>query len=869
MRFAFPGLLACVESKATVVTPTRLLASAANQQFIRNELNRGHTSWERPAIYSLSAWLAHCWEEVRFEVPGLPLLLSAPQERVLWQEIIQRDNRTLFDVSGMAAMAMRAARLTAEWHIPLHHEAWSEHEDASHFQRWYEVFRTTCRENNWATRADVWKLLPDWIAEGNCRTVSTVFVGFENPLPALRSLVDSHPELFRLESFENMAPVNSVPAKAFDTFAEEFDYAARWARAAFEQQRLQSIAVFIPNLQQHRLVVAHAFQQVLYPAAALRPVLGGAPEQRSSVFHVHASAPLSEDPLVAGALLMLELAQQPISISDAGAVLRSPFLAGAAKEQNARALADVGLRKKRTLDVSLRDLEWASRNCPRLARLWSRINEVLSAKRIRAEFSYWSEFAGRLLKETGWPGDGDLNEADQSAIEAWENALADLATLDLVSEPVSWEEATAHLRGLLPSCGEIGTWDSPIQILDAIEAAGLQFEAAMLCGLSDDTWPPRVEYGSPLIPLKLQRACGMPGSTPQSARAERDRVTRALFGTTPVLFATYLKDSSSALHGFAEQEKSPHIWNGKTPWQSYRTAELQQLEDSRAPAFVPDGVTRGGTGLIRAQSQCPFRAFAEYRLRAHTLEDGSLGMDPLARGTTLHRALELVWRRLQSSEVLQAISPGELQCLIKDAIHEAVRPDDSSGLRRVLTAVERERLEDLILEWLAVERTRVQPFTVEFVEEKRVVELAGLPLEVRLDRVDRLKTGHTLLLDYKSGKQTKGKLECPRPDEPQLLVYAATVDDHVDGVILAQLQARDCKAAGFTREKQFDRKTVEVKGRNWSEFLDGARQEVVDIATQFRSGWAAVDPSKGACEFCRSKSLCRVCENSPVEAEIE
>jgi probable DNA repair protein len=805
---------------------------------------------------------------MRFAVPGLPLLLSTPQERVLWQEIIQRENRTLFDVSGMAAMAMRAARLTAEWHIPLHSEAWTEHEDASHFQRWYEIFRTKCRDNNWATRADVWELLPAWIAKRNRRAVRTIFVGFDNPVPALRSLVESDPELFRLENFESVPPVNCVPATAFESFAEELDYAARWARAKFEEQRHQSVAVFIPNLQQHRSTVERVFQHVLYPAAALRPVLGSTRE-KASVFHIAGTVPVADHPLIAGALLMLELARPPISVSDAGAILRSPFLAGAAEERNARALADVGLRRKRTLDASLRDLEWASRNCPRLAPLWSRINEVLSAKPSRAEFSYWSEFAGRLLKETGWPGDGDLNEEDQSAIDAWEDGIADLATLDLVSAAVTWDEAIAHLRELLPSGGEIGTWDSPIQILDATEAAGLQFEAAIFCGLSDDTWPPRVEYGSPLIPLKLQRACGIPGSTPQSARAERERLTRALFGAAPVLFATYLTGSSSALHGFEEQDKNLLIWNGKTPWESYLAVELEQLEDSQAPPFVADGVARGGTGLIRAQSQCPFRAFAEYRLRAHALEDGSLGMDPLARGTTLHKALELVWRRLKSSEALHAVSPSELQCLVRDAIHEAVRTDESSGLRRVLTAVERERLEELILEWLAVERARVQPFTVEFVEEKRAVELAGLPLDVRLDRVDRLKTGHALLLDYKSGKQTKGKLECPRPDEPQLLVYAATVDDRVDGVILAQLQARDCKAAGFTREKQFDRRTVEVKGRDWSKFLDDARQEVAEIATQFRSGWAAVDPSKGACEFCRTKSLCRVCENSPVEAETE
>jgi RecB family exonuclease len=273
--------------------------------------------------------------------------------------------------------------------------------------------------------------------------------------------------------------------------------------------------------------------------------------------------------------------------------------------------------------------------------------------------------------------------------------------------------------------------------------------------------------------------------------------------------------------------------------------------------------------LIKAQSQCPFRGFAEYRLRARALEDASLGMDALTRGTKLHAALELVWRELKTSEKLQAMPPRELTCLVRNAICQAVQCDERGGLPTLLTAVERERLEALILEWLEVERTRVQPFSIESLEDKRTVDLAGLLVDVRLDRVDRLRSGRALLIDYKSGKQTKNKLQCPRPDEPQLLVYAATADDDVDGVILAQLQARDCRAAGFTREKQFDRRTVEIKGRDWDEFLEAAKKEVAALAGQFRSGWAAVDPRNGACEFCRLKPLCRVNENALAELDPE
>lgn len=872
MRFVFPGLLSCAERKITVVTPSPLLAAIANQQFVASELAKGHASWESSLIYSLNAWLARCWQEARFATPGVPVLLSHAQEKFLWQQIIQREHPALLDLSGMAQIAMRAARIAADWHIPMRDEAWNEYEDASHFHYWHNEFRRICTQNNWATRADVWRLLPDWISQDAYRPGETVFAGFENVFPVLRSLIEFAPEVFRIETLENLAAPNCVAASRFENLAGEVEHAARWARAELEIYPSRSIAVLIPDLAKNRSLANYSFEQVFYPAAALQLAGKNAVVRRSRAFHIHAAKPLEKRPLIAGALLILELAALRMSVADAGSILRSPFLTGANQERSARASADVLLKRNRGLDVSLRELEWASRDCPLLKRVWLQVRQVLTERRDLGEFSHWSEFAGRLLKATGWPGGGQLTESEQELVDIWEDALADLSSLDLVSQPVTWETALRHLRDVLPMGDETGDWDSPVQVLDSTEAAGLHFDSAMICGLSDDCWPPSIEYGSPLIPVKLQRSCGVPGSTPQSARSERERLIRGLMRVAPVVSATYSNHLSPAAQAFVEiraSENSDSIWRGTTPWQAFRPAALEELDDSQGPCFVFQGVARGGTGLIKAQSQCPFRAFAEYRLRANAIEDGSLGMDPLARGTTLHRALELVWRELQTSARLQSMPESDLACLVKEAVQQAVRIDEGGGLQSVLGAVERERLQDLILEWLEVEGARTQPFAVEFVEEKRSVELAGLQMEVRLDRVDRLQNGRALLIDYKSGKQTKNRLLCPRPDEPQLLVYAASAGDDVDGIVLAQLQARDCRAAGFTREKQFERKTVDVKGRNWDQFLDEARQEVSLLAKQFRSGWAAVDPHNSACEFCRTKPLCRISENARVEREAE
>jgi ATP-dependent helicase/nuclease subunit B len=138
-----------------------------------------------------------------------------------------------------------------------------------------------------------------------------------------------------------------------------------------------------------------------------------------------------------------------------------------------------------------------------------------------------------------------------------------------------------------------------------------------------------------------------------------------------------------------------------------------------------------------------------------------------------------------------------------------------------------------------------------------------------MDRIDRLTNGKLLLIDYKSGKQSREKLKCPRPPEPQLLVYAAAAGEDVDGVLFGELKPRELRAVGFSREKHFDSSSITVMGKGWDTYLRTAQAEVHRIALEFVSGHAAVEPLRGACQYCRIKPLCRVNESCGGEQEPE
>ncbi len=308
-------------------------------------------------------------------------------------------------------------------------------------------------------------------------------------------------------------------------------------------------------------------------------------------------------------------------------------------------------------------------------------------------------------------------------------------------------------------------------------------------------------------------------------------------------------------------------WQGRSTRQSLISADLERLEDTKAPPYRPGERSLGGTGLIKDQSQCPFRAFAVRRLNARSPEDGSFGLDSRDRGGFVHKALSIVWDQLKTQEGLQTIAPLELRFLVADAVKAAIPSREKGPLHQQLSLAEIDRLEEIVLTWLEVERARKQPFQVEATEQKRVLDIAGLHLDIRIDRVDRLRNGKCLLIDYKSGDTSAANLNKERPKEPQLLVYAAAMRNEVDGVFFGQLKPRDAELVGYARELHIAGQKPPGKDLSWDDYLQDRIEIVERLAESFVAGEAAVDPLPGACDYCEVKPLCRINERRCAQAE--
>src|SRR5439155_20313089 len=159
---------------------------------------------------------------------------------------------------------------------------------------------------------------------------------------------------------------------------------------------------------------------------------------------------------------------------------------------------------------------------------------------------------------------------------------------------------------------------------------------------------------------------------------------------------------------------------------------------------VKPGKMRGGTRVLADQAMCPFRAFARWRLGAEEMEEPAPGLDARDRGKLLHALMREIWTRVRSHSNLNK----DLSTVIAQSAATAVK---EMGLEGRFAELERERLARLAREWLEVESRRA-PFEVLHVEQQRELNVAGMKLDSRIDRMDRLVGGDSghVLIDRKS-----------------------------------------------------------------------------------------------------------------------
>jgi ATP-dependent helicase/nuclease subunit B len=826
---------------ATLVTASRRLARALRERTNVAERARGRAVWSPPTILSWAAWLDELWTELIFSGAADAVRLDENQERAVWERAIRSSEgaSALLDVAATAGACAWSWKLMQDWRIDAAAVRTHATEDSEAFLVWAREFDSICRREGWIDGTRSVELLPSPLAG------PVVLAGFDELTPQQES--------FLAGSQVSVAAPASVKPRAVRTAFEDRDAeiaaAARWARSLAESGATD-IAVLFPDLAEIRPRVERTFLQVF-----------GRP-----AFNIAASPALDSYPLVSAALLALELAPESSEFALVSRLLRSPFLDGGDTEWTARAKLDAELRRFGSDRVSVARLALlAERGCPQLAALlagWRSERESVPAAQAPDR---WARTFSSLLAKLGWPGERALASAGYQTVAKWREMLSGFARLGVVIPEMTYSEALARLRRLAAATEfQPETGAAPVQILGLLETSGMEFGHLWIAGLDDERWPAPARP-APFLPVALQRLRGMPRSSPERMLAFAQRTTGRLLASAPDIVVSYARRD-------ADRELAPSplildIPEDQIDLPSYplypdvvrESSLLESIEDHTAPPFS-DAAAPGGTRVFEFQAQCPFRAFAELRLGAEPLETPAPGLDPAERGTLVHRALEAVWGALKSHQRLCACGEAELAAIVRASIAPAMDwiAAKRGTLPAKLAAIERVRIERLVLEWLAIERQRASFTVVEF-ESARRAEAGGVLCKVKVDRVDRLDDGREVIIDYKTGRQTVRAWEGDRPDAPQLPLYAISHAQPVAAVLFGQVRVGE---TGFKGYAAGDGVAPGAETREMDSVLDGWRTALDRLGADFRAGVANVDPKDArACRRCSLAPLCRFAES--------
>jgi ATP-dependent helicase/nuclease subunit B len=243
----------------------------------------------------------------------------------------------------------------------------------------------------------------------------------------------------------------------------------------------------------------------------------------------------------------------------------------------------------------------------------------------------------------------------------------------------------------------------------------------------------------------------------------------------------------------------------------------------------------------------------------------------MERGTLVHRVLAQAWAQLKTRSALDAIGDAELATLLGQAAQEAVariRRDRPTTLSGRFADIERLRLVRLARAWLDQEKAR-SDFAVVATEDKRHVEIGGLSLSARLDRVDEVHDGRRIIIDYKTGVTSVGTWLGERPDEPQLPLYLVAAETEAVAVAFAQVKTGNMRFAALARDadllpgvKAFADSRYRDRHGSWQEVVAAWRADLARIAAGFAGGDAEVDPKRypDTCRYCDLKPFCRIYE---------
>jgi probable DNA repair protein len=811
------------DASSHVVTASGRLARVLTAAHDELQLSAGKVAWESAAIRSFPDWLG------RLAATGLPsrqpTWISAQQSRVLWQNIIRREIRDpLVNVATLTRLAQDAWKKLHDWRVPFDEFLPSAGgQDQRIFARVASAYRDTLRERGWVDDAMAGAYVLRCLGNGELELPERItLAGFDRLTPLVEAILDAA----RVRGVTVAEAASDISADIVQcSYADadaEMRAAGAWARATLLSEPESSVAIVVSDLARDAERVARLIREGFVPGWQY-----GNDDSANSI-DVSYGRRLSEYPAIQVALLLLSWTQRELYGADVSVLLRTAFLGKSGA--GGRARLELSLRKSPDRPWNpgaLRRALEGRDESPDAVDWLRRLEEFDGVRRQllgRAPPSHWAQQFESVLSGFGWPGTSSLDSRDFQLVNRWRDLLNDLSRLAAVSPSISAGEACTELAAIAAdTIFQPETENAVFQVLGPLEAAGMLFDRLWVTGLTTEHWPPP---GSPLplVSRSLQRKYGMPDSDPLDTAAYAQRVLSRLAGSARHCVLSHAKyDDDAELSPAAFTESLDVLDGPEDPgWHASDLAVsglTRTLAQDPVPEIGPGDSIAGGAATIQRQITEPFAAFVYGRLGVSTIQALVTGLSPMLRGNLMHDAAFRLYRDGASTRQLLDWQQDELNARIEQAVdgvlhHYRRNPDP---VLHELLELERERLAVLLEELVRIDCQR-EDFEIDAVEASLDLELAGLSLGLRVDRIDRYEDGSIAILDYKTGARRRFVDAAGEPREVQLIVYASAVDAPIAELGLYNIDSRETGIDGAGR--------ASMGAEAWTEWLDEWRTRI-------------------------------------------
>lgn len=857
-----------------------ITANERLSRYLHHTLKPPQSVWASPPIVSLQHWYRNIYSHCLRTLKDVPRLLTPLQSRTIWshslQSILAERQCSFLSPERMVDELETAFERALLWELDWRDSLVIQTPESELFQSCVEKVLGQCQKKGWLLPAQ----LPAYLNQSDLSNAyppktCLILFGFQELPPLSLRLLNK----FQAYDVDWQQKIPSPKVASLYCYqapdrVSEYIAIAEWAALRLKKGH-SSIACVIPDLAQYRTLIKRIFNQVFYPDFLLESEPWDAP------FNISVGESLIDQPLIQTILSILNLypPAEPL-YSHFSSLLLSPFIEASQTEALARKKLDFQLRHKvfshfQPLRAQLD--EWET-TIPLFVQAYRKNPQI--PPQFKQSIGDWLKWLNQLLTDWGWPGERDLTSKEFQVLAKWQQALDELLNLDLCEPFLNFTRFLTCLQyQLSQTTFQVETQVAPIQILGMLEASGAQYDAIWIANLSDNRWPNKASP-SPYLPYQWQKSKAMPHSDNQREyRYSQEMMTEWGQSAETVCFSYFIFEDN------IEYEPSPLLIKLERPFISIEAktmpaylalppldkrecySELKILPIEKLAELQPDA------RLVDRVVQCPFQAFAYYRLGVRPYPSLETHGSPRLRGILLHKILEKIWGVLKTQATLNGLSKAERTHLIKK-VSEATLKQYLSTLpqrqQRTYIELALTRIETEIMALFSLEEAR-PPFMIHQLEEKFSFSWKGLSFTVKLDRIDKISADHYLLIDYKSSeRRLQNWFKSPLQDT-QLLLYYLSLQllDSSFGFLILPLRGKAPRFCGLGPED------VEIEGiqsfpiiqgkqgefESWSDLLAFWQNQLDEKINTFIEGDVRIQPlNPNDCDHCGLFSLCRIHE---------